>query len=95
MFKNIGSKIKMLAKVTCWVGVIGSVLGGFVTFINAMDGEDSLIPIALAMLIAGPILSWVGSFITYGFGQLIENTDKLVAMKAAEVTAPASEQKEN
>ena len=92
MFKNIGSKIKMLAKVTCWVGVIGSVLGGLIALINAMDGDDSLIPIAFVMLIGGPILSWIGSWITYGFGQLIENTDKLVAMKAAEVTAPTFEQ---
>lgn len=76
MFNNIGSKIKSLAKVCAWVGIIISVLVGFVfLFVNAGVG--------LMVLVFGVLGSWVGSFMTYGFGQLIEN--KLVEANAKEV----------
>ncbi len=38
MFDNIGSKIKMLAKVICWVGIIMSCLSGLIILINGDDG---------------------------------------------------------
>ena len=38
----------------------------------------SLILYGLLVLIAGPIIAWVSSWLLYGFGQLIENTDQLV-----------------
>lgn len=34
----------------------------------------------------GSFSSWVSSFLLYGFGQLIENTDKLVNLRIANLT---------
>ena len=31
----------------------------------------------LLTIVLGSLLSWIGSFFTYGFGQLIENTDDI------------------
>lgn len=69
MFKNIGQKIKTLANVLCWMGIIFSIIMGVFSL-----SED--ISIALLYLIVCPILSWVGSFVLYGFGELVENSEK-------------------
>ena len=31
----------------------------------------------IVIIIVGCLASWIGSFFTYGFGQLIENTDRI------------------
>lgn len=67
MFNNIGDKIKTLAQVVCWIGVALSVLYG-VYIISEGSG------VGLLVMIFGSLLSWVGSFFTYGFGELIELT---------------------
>lgn len=72
MFDNIGGKIKGLAKVICWIGIIASVIIGFTMFTTEMFLVGFLI------IVLGSLFSWIGSFTAYGFGQLIENTDKMV-----------------
>ena len=74
MFDNIGSKIKVVAKVECWIGIFLSVIIGFVLLVQ---DEDAILTGFLVMVL-GSLSSWVGSFMTYGFGQLIENSDTLV-----------------
>ena len=69
MFENIGGKIKTLAKVVCWIGIVASVILGLLSR-NAIT--------ALLFIGIGSLGSWIGSFMTYGLGQLIENTDILV-----------------
>lgn len=76
MFSNIGSKIKTLAQVITWIGIIGSVIWGLVL----MTTDEELISAGLMIALLGSLISWVSSFVLYGFGQLIENTDKLVEL---------------
>ena len=78
MFDNIGSKIKTLAKVICWLGIIGFVIIG-VALMVIDDGNFALL--GFLLLFFGPLSAWIGSFMTYGFGQLIENSGKLVARR--------------
>ena len=71
MFNNIGGKIKGFAQIVCWLGIIGSIITGFV-FIGI--GSDSrhgggIVFLGILIAIVGPIASWIGSFLTYGFGQ--------------------------
>lgn len=75
MFDNIGGKIKILAQVICWLGIIGSIISGLITMIT----DEDMILTGLLIAVIGSLLSWIGSFTTYGFGQLIENSDALVA----------------
>ena len=79
MFDNIGGKIKALAKVVCWVGIIVFCLIGLI--IMAAGQSAGAISIGVLTAGIGSLLSWVGSFFTYGFGQLIENSDILVKSK--------------
>lgn len=91
MFNNIGSKIMKLAKVICWIGIIVSVISGAIMIVggaslmsNSSYGSYgpsgspvSTIVVGVCTIIFGCLFSWIGSFFTYGFGRLIENTDIL------------------
>ena len=82
MFNNIGKKIKTLAAVICWIGIIFSIIGFLVMLIyGAVEEEGLFIGLSFAVLVVGGFGSWIGSFFTYGFGQLIENSDKIAGGK--------------
>lgn len=74
MFGNIGGKIKTLAKVLTWLGIISFVIWGFV----CISDEEKVL--GLILMIGGSLSSWISSFLLYGFGQLIENSDKIVEL---------------
>lgn len=75
MFDNIGSKLKSVAKTYAWVGII---LFGIVGLITMFANPDTPIPGILVIAI-GCGSSYASSLVLYGFGQIVENTDKLVA----------------
>ena len=77
MFNNIGQKIKTLAKVLCGLGIFIPCLAGIVNMLRPEIGNPLT---GLVLIVVGSLGSWVGSFMTYGIGQLIENTDILVSM---------------
>ncbi len=78
MFDNIGGKIKKLAKFICIVGIIISIITGIVMISSNMAGAGFL------TMIVGALMSWVGTFVLYGFGELVENSDILVNGKRPE-----------
>lgn len=92
MFANIGDKIKKLTKIICIIGILSSFIGGMslITIgLNSYHGGGQ-VAIGVAVLIVGPLLSWIGSFFAYGFGELIENTTII-----AELMAKADAKKDN
>lgn len=89
MFDNIGSKIKSLAKIVCWAGIIITVIAGIVLLAS---GGDVSSPIGLVLVIAGPISSWIGSFFVYGFGELIEKTSEIAENTKPKGATPISSQ---
>ena len=70
MFDNVGSKIKALASFFCWGGIIASVIGGIIV----ITLDEDLVWTGLAVIIIGSLLSWVSSFVLYGFGELVVNS---------------------
>ena len=81
MFSNIGHKIQVLAKVVCWVGIIAAVISGIIIMASGYRGSGVL-PGVLTMIL-GPLGAWVGSFMLYGFGELIlSNGDARDALRA-------------
>ena len=90
MFNHIGRKIKGLAKFICWVGILLSILMGVIVILggdvselsDTVEGAEQLAGMGwvggVLIIIIGSLASWIGSFFAYGFGQLIENTDRLV-----------------
>ncbi len=85
MFNNIGQKIKTLAKVLCWIGIVLSVITGIAAMLSGnstitINGNYAVVsPVisGIIVIIFGCLASWIGSFFAYGFGQLIENTDEI------------------
>ena len=84
MFKNIGGKIKGLAKVICYVGIAISVIAGIfmIGFGSSSDNGDTMIVMGCVVMIVGSLVSWIDSFFAYGFGELIENTTVIAELAA-------------
>lgn len=82
MFDNVGQKIKGLAMVVTWGGVIISVVAGFV--VQFPIGLLTITPI-------GCLGAWVTGLLLYGFGHLIVNSNEsieLLRSMAGEMGAP-------
>lgn len=79
MFKNIGKKIMCLATIICWAGIILTLSAGiFFIFwgINLGNSVGNVTIIrGIGFVILGPVSSWISSFVLYGFGRLVENSD--------------------
>lgn len=78
MYSNIGKKIQGLAKFFAILGIIICVvIGGLII----QDAEGAYgyneigLTIGIAVIVLGSILSWIFSFVLYGFGRLVENSD--------------------
>ena len=73
MFDNIGGKIKNLAQVLCWIGIIVSVICAIALW-TQNSYRNQTVALGFGVLIGGALSSWIGSFFVYGFGELIEET---------------------
>ena len=71
MYSNIGKKIKTVAQVGAWIGIIASFIFGIALI-------KSSFLLGIVSIAACSFASWIASLTLYGFGHLIENTDKLV-----------------
>ena len=83
MYTNIGGKIKKLVKYTTIGGIIITSMGGiWIAFTFSFIGG-----ILFAVCIS--LLLWISSFLLYGFGELIENSEKTYcALKNLEYKIP-------
>lgn len=87
MYTNIGGKIKLLAKVWAWLGIIASVGAAIAQLVminraptsGMADQGISLMSIltAVGIVIAGTLVSWVSSWALYGFGELIAKASEI------------------
>ena len=66
MFDYIGEKIKTLAMVCCGIGVCVYAIAGIILIFSGEVGYGVI------TLIFGPLISWIGCFFMYGFGELID-----------------------
>ena len=77
MYSNIGKKIQKLAMVCAILGMIVCVIIGSI-IIKSAEGyayDETGVTIGIIVIILGSIFSWVLSFVLYGFGRLVENSD--------------------
>jgi drug/metabolite transporter (DMT)-like permease len=98
LYYNIGGKIKGLAKV---IGIGGAVLSGLAFFIcliiaGANDEWEEMAVGIIALLVLVPVCI-IGSYLLYGFGELIEKVSRIadgsrIAGDAPTHTAPAPSQ---
>ena len=75
MFKNIGKKIKFAAMILCWAGIIGSIIGGIITWVVIYNEIGGLYFALISVF--GSLFSWVSSLFIFGFGELVEKTSNI------------------
>ena len=87
MFKNIGAKIKGLAKFFFWVICIIAIIMGLVVMIggagnvNSEPAERVLAVVAgVGIIIGGIIVGWLETFFLYGYGELIDSNQKILKL---------------
>ena len=73
MFANIGSKIMGLAQFECWLGIIACIISGLVMIVSDSD----MIGYGLLIMAGGSLASWVGSWLIYAFGELLETVKQI------------------
>ena len=73
MFKDIGKKIKGLAVVIFVLGTIASIVSAIIL----MTSYRPLVLIGILVLFTGPLVAWIGTWMTYGFGELIDKTAQI------------------
>lgn len=71
MFNNIAGTIKTLAKIVFWFATILCLIFGIASWVT----EEKEFIMGIYPIIVSLGLTIGGSFLIYGFGQLIENTD--------------------
>ena len=81
MWDNIGGKLKGLAKVVCWLGIIGSVVAAIATWTQGSRYVNTFLPGLLYLLIGG-CGSWVSSWTLYGLGLVVEYVESKHAVSA-------------
>jgi len=75
LYQNIGEKIKSMAKAVFVLGTLASIIMGIIIIGEEVFEYDAAF--GVIMLIVGPIIAWVSSWITYGFGELIEKASSI------------------
>lgn len=73
MFDNIGGKLKTLAIITFWIGIIGSIVGAIALW-SANSYYTPTTGLGFVVLIAGCLLSYLSSMGLYAFGELVETS---------------------
>ncbi|MBE5938786.1 MAG: hypothetical protein E7266_00175 [Lachnospiraceae bacterium] len=79
MFDNIGEKIKTLTKTIVGIGIFVSIISGVFLLAQFCSVDAPGIGFILFILIAGggSAISWVSSFVIYGYGELISKTTEI------------------
>ena len=85
MFQNVGKKIKILALVIYLLGIFVSVVASVymsdvILFVSGMQEGGSFV-LMLLMILGGIGISWAISMLIYGFGHLVENSEKMVRLQ--------------
>lgn len=102
MYNNIGNKIKGLAIAAALIGTLVSVIVGLLYLSNGIrlseyseEAGVAMVMTGFGVMLIGGLLSWLSTLTLYGFGHLIENTDRIleripVPTAPAVVSAPAA-----
>jgi hypothetical protein len=72
-YDNIGRKIKGAAEFIFILEAIVTIIVGIALMILELPF------LGILLMVLGPVLAWISSWLMYGFGQLIENSDIIVS----------------
>lgn len=77
-FENVGRKIKTFARAWFWIETLAGIILGITMIVIGSSGmNEGLIATGVIMCIAAMFVAWLNTIITYAFGDLVENVDRL------------------
>ena len=78
-FNDIGKKIKTFTRWACWIGIVLVWIAAFISFCILISDEylARLCWIPLLYAIVAPFVIWIGSWLTYAFGDMVDNIASL------------------
>ncbi len=85
MYRNIGKKIKALSIVFFILMALGCFVTGLILLIEAGS-----VLLAIPIMIVGPLFAWIGSWLLYGFGELVDKAAEIARNTAGGVSAAPS-----
>lgn len=74
MFNNIGKIIKTVTVVSFVISCTSCIIFGILSFVV---GDTWGVMSGLFLIFCAPLLLWLGSLCTYGFGELVENSSEI------------------
>lgn len=77
LYADIGGKIKNWAKWVFIVESVSAIVSGIVLLSEEYDNEA----MGLLVIVLGPFVAWVSSWLLYAFGQLVEDIHELRDME--------------
>ena len=83
MFRNVGKKIKGLAIVICVINILFSIVLALLICNNTEQKFIVLLLIFIGIVSLGILFGWLASVFVYAFGQLVDNSDIIVATLCA------------
>ena len=84
-YNNIGGKIKGFVKWYCWISILLIWIAAPIAFLVMAADEfmSSMCWLPILIALVGPVVIWLGSWVLYAFGELVEDTHALRASDAA------------
>lgn len=76
MFKHIGKKLRVLAKIWCVIGALGSIAAGVLMYVLPKKPLLDL-PYCIAIAVGGVVLSVLSSWVIYALGDTHVKLEKL------------------
>ena len=79
MYTNVGAKVKSLANVICFLGIIASVIAGISMIAGGSQmsmyygGGNPMVVSGLVLIVLGSVGSWASSLALYAFGEMSEH----------------------
>ena len=74
-FDNIGSKIKLLAKWSCWITILLMLIAAPILLIVILIEDPVFFWVPLVSVLVGTVIVWIGYWAMYAFGELVENIE--------------------
>ena len=90
LYGNIGKKIKGLAFGIFFAEAIASFFAG----VAILSTDEDLIGVGILVMLLGPIVAWISSWLLYGFGDLIETNREIEYNTRKEDPSPEQKRQE-
>lgn len=90
-FNDIGKKIKTFTQWACWITIILCWIAAGILFLAALaTSNGAFFLVALGLAVVMPFITWVGSWMMYALGELVDTNMEIRDMMKQQAERPAA-----